>query len=377
MKNTSKNKKKHHCEDSSSEEISIWTYTIKDCFIPFAMTKVIFRTAIKHKWNTLFFFLSLFSFSCNNPSEEVKDKQTVSEKTTRKIAVPEFNSDSAYQFVKQQVDFGPRVPGTKAHAACADFMVQKLKSYNLEVTVQNGYVTTFDTKKFNLKNIIASLKPELNNRVLLCAHWDTRPFADRDTKDQNKPIDGANDGASGAGVLLEIARQLSLSQPMIGIDIILFDIEDYGQPSESEFPRQEKSWCLGSQYWGANLHKPGYTANYGILLDMVGAKDATFVMEGGSEYYAPWVLKKVWSAASNLGYSNYFIYAKMDAITDDHSYINALTAIPTIDIIHMNPLTHDFGTFHHTHADNMDVIDKNTLKAVGQTLMEVIYSENL
>ena len=326
--------------------------------------------------NKIFAFalLALFISSCKNKKERQAEevKEEASEKRT---PAPDFNADSAYIFIEQQVKFGPRVPGTIAHAKCADFLSNKLKSYGLEVTVQSGYVKTYDGKSFDLKNIIASSKPESNKRILLCAHWDTRHIADRDIKDKSKPIEGANDGGSGVGVLLEIARSIQKEQPDLGIDILLFDLEDYGQPEESKFPDMPNSWALGSQYWAKNPHKPGYFAKYGILLDMVGAKDAVFAYEGNSMQYAPELVKKVWNTARSLNYGKYFIDKYTNAITDDHVAINQLLFIPTIDIVHHNPKTGDFGTFHHTHNDNMSIIDKNTLKAVGQTVLEVIYSE--
>ena len=319
---------------------------------------------------------SLFFASCRLPSEKRNDRTpvTTETKTSPKISAPQFNSDSAFLFVKQQVDFGPRVPGTLAHEKCADYLAAKLRSYKLDVIVQKGMTTAYDNRQFELKNIIGAYKPELKDRVLLCAHWDCRPIADRDTKDTDKPIDGANDGASGVGVLLEIARNLNTVNPNIGVDIIFFDIEDYGQPHVDDASK-ENTWCLGSQYWARNPHRLGYYAKYGILLDMVGAAGATFMKEGGSEYYAPSVVTKVWNKAEEIGYSDYFSNIHTSAITDDHYYINTIAAIPTIDIIHMDTQTRDFFPFHHKHGDNMSVIDKNTLKAVGQTVMEVVYAE--
>lgn len=321
----------------------------------------------------LFALLTQFIFSCKDKEEKQVEEKSVT--TEKRIPVPDFNADSAYTFIEQQVKFGPRVPGTPAHAKCSDFLSNKLKSYGLEVTVQTGSVKTYDGKNFNLKNIIASSKPESNNRILLCAHWDTRHIADRDTKDKNKPIEGANDGGSGVGVLLEIARSIQKQQPHYGIDILLFDLEDYGQPQNSGFPEMENSYALGSQYWAKNPHQPGYFAKYGILLDMVGAKDAVFAYEGNSMQYAPDLVKKIWNTARGLNYGKYFIDTMTNGIFDDHVAINQLLFIPTIDIVHHDPKTGDFGTFHHTHNDNMGIIDKNTLKAVGQTVLEVVYSE--
>ena len=333
---------------------------------------------MKNKYRCLFFAIAVVFFSCDTPPEE--KKEAIKRETpvaVNKIPTPDFNADSAYVYIQNQVDFGPRVPNSKAHAECAEFLAAKLRSFNLDVTIQEGEVIAFDNNILKLKNIIAAYKPELDKRILLFAHWDTRPFADKDTKDQNKPIDGANDGGSGVGVLFEIARQLSLFPPNIGVDIILFDAEDYGQPEGTMMQRKPDTWCLGSQFWAKNPHRENYSARYGILLDMVGAKNATFTMEGTSMQYAPFVVKKVWGAAEKLGYSEYFINKKTDGITDDHFYVNTIAGIPSIDIIQYDPSTpSSFGTYHHTHRDNMDIIDKNTLKAVGQTLLEVIYAEN-
>ncbi len=157
--------------------------------------------------------------------------------------------------------------------------------------------------------------------------------------------------------------------------MVFFDLEDYGQPEESKFPEMKNSWCLGSQYWTQNLHKPNYFANYGILLDMVGAKGAKFYKEGNSRYYANAYVEKIWNTANKLGYSNYFIDDITDKIIDDHMYINGILLIPTVDIVNMTLPNQDFGPYHHRHSDNMSIIDKNTLKAVGQTVLEVIYSE--
>lgn len=213
---------------------------------------------------------------------------------------------------------------------------------------------------------------------MLCAHWDTRPFADQDTEDTNTAIDGANDGASGVGVLLEIARQFSLKKPNIGVDIILFDAEDYGQPAVSDYPRMEHSYCLGSQYWATHLHKSNYFAKYGILLDMVGGKNAVFTQELASLTFAPKVLNKVWNTAAELGYGNTFQFKKTNLIIDDHLYINNLAQgrVPTIDIIEYNEVTESHFYEHwHTHKDKLENIDKNTLKAVGQTVLQVVYNE--
>ena len=317
----------------------------------------------------LIFLITIIS--CNSKQEKVTIK-----KSKVRIEVPNFNSDSAYFFVERQVSFGPRVISSKAWDQCSKYLTNKLESYGAKVIVQQAPITTYDQKKHTLRNIIGSYSPEKNNRIALFAHWDSRHVADYDTINTSQPILGANDGGSGVGVLLEIARNINLKNPKIGVDIIFFDAEDYGQPDNSKFPTMNDSWCLGSQYWSKNPHKQNYFAKYGILLDMVGGKDAEFWQEGISSYYASNIIKKVWDVAHNIGYSNFFIYKKSPQIMDDHYYINTITGIPTIDIIEYDPFSKtNFNKHWHTHADNMNNVDRETLKAVGQTVMRVIYSE--
>ena len=317
----------------------------------------------------LIFLITIIS--CNSKQEKVTIK-----KSKVRIEVPNFNSDSAYFFVERQVSFGPRVISSKAWDQCSKYLTNKLESYGAKVIVQQAPITTYDQKKHTLRNIIGSYSPEKNNRIALFAHWDSRHVADYDTINTSQPILGANDGGSGVGVLLEIARNINLKNPKIGVDIIFFDAEDYGQPENSKFPTMNDSWCLGSQYWSKNPHKQNYFAKYGILLDMVGGKDAEFWQEGISSYYASNIIKKVWDVAHNIGYSNFFIYKKSPQIMDDHYYVNTITGIPTIDIIEYDPFSKtNFNKHWHTHADNMNNVDRETLKAVGQTVMSVIYSE--
>ncbi len=323
-------------------------------------------------------FIVFLIVSCQSPVDKGdKDNALDSTETTKKD-IPIFNEDSAYFFVEKQVLFGPRVPNTKAHEECAIYFEQKFHEFADTVILQRTRVRAYEGTALNIVNIIASFKPETNNRIFLCAHWDTRHIAEKDPDAilQKKPFDGANDGASGVGVLLEIARILKKHKPNIGIDIILFDGEDYGQPDNSDQAQKPDTWALGSQYWSRNTHKPNYYAKYGILLDMVGDKEATFLKEGYSMKYAPDVVEKVWNTAQKLGYSNYFLNKETNAITDDHYYINTILGIPTIDIIHYdNSTTTGFFPQWHTHGDNMEQINKETLKAVGQTLVTVIFEE--
>lgn len=309
------------------------------------------------------------------------DTKTSSEQTTEQApklaAAPAFNADSAYKFVDKQVAFGPRVPNTAPHKACGDYLAKKLKDYGFEVTEQPFEATTYDGKKLKARNIIGAFNPKAAKRILLTSHWDSRPFADQDSVAKTVPVPAANDGASGVGVLLEIARTISIQskKPDIGVDIIFFDAEDWGNSAESS--DEYGGFCLGSQYWASHKHLPNYTAYFGVLLDMVGAKGATFLKEGYSVQLAESVVREIWNTASQLGYSNVFVDASGSAITDDHLPVNKVAKIPMIDIIHTNQnnMAHTFFDAWHTSHDTMEHIDPKTLKAVGQTLVQVIYQE--
>jgi hypothetical protein len=324
-----------------------------------------------HKFfNYSAFLFLLLLISCGGCKQKPR---TQSHEQKTNINAPSFNQDSAYKFVEQQLAFGPRVPNTDEHEKCADYFTNKLKEYTHEVIVQKAKVRAFDGTILDIKNIIASFNKESKDRIFICAHWDSRPWADKDedAKNHKKPVPAANDGASGAAVMLEIARILHESQPKIGVDLIFLDAEDYGNY------RDDDSWGLGSQYWAKHPHKSNYNAHFGILLDMVGAKNATFTMEESSMQYASDIMRKVWDIAAHNGYSDYFSTRQTGPITDDHVYINEYLKIPTIDIIHFDPdLPTGFFKYWHTTKDDINCIDEHTLKAVGQTLLYVIYSEN-
>jgi Peptidase family M28 len=304
-----------------------------------------------------------------------KQKVQVVEAKPLTINIPSFYTDSAYEYVKKQCSFGPRTPNSKAHQLCANFLTTKLRHFGAEVIEQKADLQGYDGLTLHAVNIIGSYNPKATTRVLLFSHWDSRPWADNDPTPSNHklPVMGANDGASGVGILLEMARQMGKKSPSIGVDIIFFDAEDYGNPSSSGDQNTEDTWCLGTQYWAKNPHIPGYKAKYGILLDMVGAPQASFPKEQGSMEFAPEIVEKVWSQAKSLGFNQYFVDQTGGAITDDHVYVNQLASIPSIDIIHYSNT--GFGSYWHTIGDTMDKVDKNTLNAVGATLMHVVYSE--
>ncbi|RZK49677.1 MAG: M28 family peptidase [Pedobacter sp.] len=326
-------------------------------------------------------FIASSLFACIRPNSNTKDANTganpAESEHSYTDAVPalpavEFNADSAYAFVKAQVDFGPRIPSTAAHAACANYLQQKLKSYGASVFVQTAPIKTYDGKTHQLKNIIAAIAPEKAKRILISAHWDTRPFSDQDPDHNNheKTFDGANDGGSGVAVILEMARQIQLKQPEVGVDFILWDIEDYGNPNGDG--NGKTSYCLGSQYWAKNMPVKGYKPLYAINLDMVGGENAQFTMEEYSRQFAPQVVDKVWGIAEQLGYNRFFLPVNSSAIMDDHYWMNK-AGIPTIDIIHFSDA--GFYSNWHTQFDNLAHIDKNALNAVGRVVMTAIYNE--
>ena len=312
----------------------------------------------------------------NDPNNKQEPKKT--------IAIPNFNADSAYQFVAKQTSFGPRVPETPAHAACAEWLAAKLGEWADSVIVQEFRTRLFNDKGIDGKNIIGVFHPEAKKRIVLCAHWDSRPFADHDPDEANTrtPIDGANDGASGVGVLLECARQFNLQAlpEKLGVDIVLFDLEDYGphqDEAEDYYDDRVNYWALGSQYWSKHPHVYGYKAYYGILLDMVGSSAPNFSKEYYSQGYAAWVSNKVWRKAADLGYRPYFTNELGTMISDDHIPMNQIAGIPTIDIIDLHPESSNecFPEVWHTLNDNLEHIEKTTLGMVGDMLLNVVYEE--
>lgn len=286
--------------------------------------------------------------------------------------VPGFSADSAYHFIERQVNFGPRNPNSDGHKKTTQYLLDKLSSYAGERMVfsQTFSEEGYEGDTLNLKNIIASFNPEATDRIFLCAHWDTRPRADKDPENPDQPILGADDGGSGVGVLLELARIFSEHQPPIGVDIVLFDGEDYGKEGETE------RYFLGSRYWSNNPPVEGYSPRFGILLDMVGGEGAVFPKEQYSMNYAPALVNELWSIAGEKGYGELFIDQRGNAISDDHVVVNRNLGIPTVDIIHHHPDREGLGfaPYWHTHYDDMDIIDPQTLQAVGDILTELIYN---
>lgn len=308
--------------------------------------------------------ITLIIVACSEDPKPIK--KAVDSPKFELVETPVVSADSVFQFVKKQVDFGPRTPNSAAHENCADWMVAKLKSYKFEVVEQKGVKAAFDGNQLNYRNIIGRFGLEKKKRILLSAHWDTRPWADQDNERTEEPIDGANDAGSGVAVILEVARLLNEQAPSIAVDVVLFDIEDYGKSTET--------FCYGSQIWAKDTKLDSLKPIYGINLDMVGDPNAVFLYEGYSVEYARPILDKVWTVAKHLGHGRYFKVIQDGMITDDHYYVNQ-AGIPCIDIIHRNPQTGGFASSWHTHDDNMDNISANTLKSVAEVVIQTIYRE--
>lgn len=287
------------------------------------------------------------------------------------------SADSLMAYVTAQTAPGPRVPGTAAHAACVDYLTGKLRTYGADtVAVLASEAVAWDGRRLPVRNIWARYGLDRPVRVLLLAHYDTRPWADRDADSDNhsKPIDGANDGASGVAVILEIARNIGAERPDVGVDILLTDVEDYGAP-EGE-PGGEDSWCLGAQAFAAALpYSAAALPRYGILLDMVGGRGARFHREYFSEQAAPAVNDRIWAAARRLGLQARFPDAQGGAITDDHLPL-IRAGIPVADIIeNASARTGSFPDTWHTMRDNISNIDPEAIRDAARVVLNVIYSE--
>ena len=302
--------------------------------------------------------------ACGSSGSTTATSDATAETATATVERKAFDGQAALTLTQQQCDFGPRVPGTPEHAKCAEWLAATLGESCDTVMVQSGTVQTAKSGKIGFKNIIGIINPEASQRLLLMAHWDTRPWADNDLDpaNHNKPVMGANDGASGVAVLLQLARQLKAEATTLGVDIVLVDVEDMGEDDN------EESWALGTQYWTSHPHVAGYKPLFGILLDMVGSSNATFTREYFSVQYAKGFVDLIWANAAG----SHFLNAQGGAVTDDHVFVNR-AGIPCVDIIDMRSDSDTgFCPEWHTVHDTIDAIDAATLAEVGQTLLNVI-----
>ena len=321
----------------------------------------------------IYIALSLVLLSCQTKTKSSSDVRCA------------FSADSAYSYIAQQVDFGARVPGTEPHNACGDWLVRKLAQFGAQVQNQYGTMVNYAGEQQSLRNIIAYFEGNTPNAILLCAHWDSRPWTDEEENydDRFYPVIGANDGASGVGVILEIVRQLSIRKAkgefVPTLQVVFFDCEDMGTPAHFTGSQRDHTWCLGSQYWAqyVNSQQSKIKIHYGILLDMVGDPSATFPREYFSTTYASGYVEQLWRTANKLGYGRYFVnQATYYPITDDHYYVNTIAGIPCLDIIDYKPHTSTgFAEWWHTRQDDMRNINKQTLQAVGETVITTICSK--
>ncbi|MBO6190095.1 MAG: M28 family peptidase [Alloprevotella sp.] len=297
------------------------------------------------------------------------------ETTTEEVCPVKFNADSAFTSIERQCSFGPRVPNSAAHDSCAIYIASAFRAYGLSVSEQRTTLTAWDGNKLGCINIIAQYKPEAQRRVLICTHWESRPWADQDADESKRrePVMAANDGASGVAVMLEIARNLKELNPSVGIDFVCFDCEDYGAPEWAEGPGDGSDWCLGSQYFATHLPEGYVKPAYGILLDMVGGQDAQFLFEQNSKRYAEDVVARVWGCAATAEATDWFVSRDGMAAIDDHIPLIEKAGIPTIDIISNNGM--GFSSTWHTTQDTPAFISRDVLRAVGQTLLQVLYEE--
>ena len=300
-------------------------------------------------------------------SKQPEAQKTSGPSSTVAVQHPEFSADSAYSYIERQCEMGPRVPNSEPQKRCAEYLTKQLQRFGFSVQKQEFSSQSYDGQQWNGINIIGQWHSEISRRVVLFSHWDSRPFCDQDeAKYWKTPVSGANDGASGVGVLLEVARQLQKSGDSIGVDIAFLDLEDGGLPAFEDRYTSD-TWCLGSQY----LAEHPYYENkpcMGILLDMVGASNPFFGFDEVSSFYAQTYLTECWTVASSLGYSNYFVPEFSGSIVDDHYYINSKGYIPTIDIIDYKS-SRGFPAVWHTTRDTPENIDKKTLKMVGEVVL--------
>ncbi len=324
--------------------------------------------------------IMLLACSCSGKEAKNNDEHTPNDQYTEMGA---FSADSAYSFIKQQVAFGPRVPGSEAHSLCSDWFIEKLNEFGADtVIILKSQATAWDGARLPIKNIFARFNTKAKDRIILTAHYDTRPWADNDPdpSNRNTAIDGANDGASGVAVILEIARNLGEKTPEIGVDILLNDCEDYGvrQDVDTDITDSESTWCLGTQAFVEDLpYSITEIPRFGILLDMVGGENARFNPEYFSSHLAEAPTAKVWAIAHKLGLAEQFPSKIGNPITDDHLPL-IRAGIPTTNIIeNCNPQSGVFPPTWHTVNDNITHIDPSSLDAVGRVVLNVIYNEKL
>jgi hypothetical protein len=272
-----------------------------------------------------------------------------------------FDGKRAYGYVRRQLEFGPRVPGTPAHRQAGDWLAATLRGTADTVTEQAWVHVTVRGDSLPMRNIIARFRLEATERVLYVAHWDTRPVAEKDPDPARRalPIPGANDGGSGVAMLLALADALKAVPPAVGVDIVLVDGEDYGSFDRSE------DVLIGSTWFAEHLPEPGYQPMFGVVWDMVGDRDPRFYHEGHSMQAAPEVVARVWGVAEELGYGGVFIQQSKWTLDDDHLPLlrKGLRVIDVIDF--------DFP-HHHRLSDNLAAVSADALQKVGDVALRLV-----
>jgi len=289
------------------------------------------------------------------------------------FAVPKINEDFAYAKIIEYEKFGSKIPGSPAHKKAGDWIVAELKSFGFTVLEQLAEVKLPDGKKAPLRNIIAQQPGSQKTRIMLSAHWDNRPHADNDSdkKNHSKPVPGVNDGGSGVAVLLSIAKAIHESKVTsdFGIDLAFWDTEDGGTHANPE------TFCLGSQYWARNPMPENYIAKFGVNFDMIGRKGTILPIEAYSMYRAPDLISKLKKAAVRIGTQDYFSDERIGQVVDDHYYVSQGRGFPMIDLIYMTP-DGKFPPEWHTVNDTSEFISRDVMKAIGQTVLEMIYGKD-
>ncbi len=314
----------------------------------------------------------LFFMSCGQKTNTDQQPRVTSQ-TKNVNTIPRFDGKSAFQYLKAQTAFGPRNPGSTHHERCKNYLAQELQRYADAVNLQPFSHTGYRGERYTMTNIIASFNLQENKRVMLCAHWDTRPEADMDHNNAKRslPILGANDGASGVAVLLELARLFKHSPPPLGVDIVLFDGEDFGRSGDLE------NYFLGSRYF-ASMKPTSFNPRFAILLDLVGDKNLILPKEGYSVQFAPEVMRLLWETARELGIPQ-FLDSVGGMIEDDHIPLNN-AGIPTVDIIDLELVggstPQPERNYWHTHQDTPDRCSPESLEAVGKVLVQFLYAKS-
>jgi len=322
------------------------------------------------------YLISIFIIALVSCKEGNRIGNYTEDKENRTVTVPVFDAQFSYQHIIKQLEFGNRVVGTEGSTNCRRWLKDVLEQSSFSVSEQEFPVIGVPGfEGVTGVNIIAHHKPKVKERILLCAHYDTRHIADKDNTDVDMPISGADDGASGVAVILELARLIDQIDLPLGVDIVLFDAEDAGIDSDDSSEDTVNTWGIGSQYWANKVNGTDYKPEYGILLDMVGAAGASFPKEGISLQTAKPKVEKIWDLANKMGYSKFFQNRQVRGFIDDHYFIVRNAQIPMIDIINIEA-DGTFGDYHHTHDDDLAIIDVNTLQAVGQVVIATLVNES-